>query len=191
MEHPLAHRPPARPGSLDRSGEVDPLGRVETQLAKTARRDQRWRFLPPASRARHASAQHLVVGPGGVFALTVTHHRGERIWVGGDAFLADGRRWPHIQEARLEASRSAVRLGEACGFPVHVSGLVVPAGAAGLTVKTPSDDVWVVPRLLLARWLLTRPTVLEDPAVAAICAAASARPGRLAAIRRPGAGRAA
>ena len=63
-------------------------------------------------------------------------------------------------------------LSRACGFPVRVTGVIVPVGAAGLTVRTPPRDVHVVNRLALVRWLRGRPVTLDDDHVAAVYAAA-------------------
>lgn len=42
-----------------------------------------------------------------------------------------GQRQPYIRNSRHEAGRAARLLTAACGFPVAVTGVVVPVGAPG------------------------------------------------------------
>jgi hypothetical protein len=128
--------------------------RVAARLAKLARKDPRWRSLHaiPVG-ARGADIDHLVIGPGGVFTLNTKHHPGAKIWVGGDTFLVDGHRQPYIRNSRHESARAAKLLTSACGFPVHVEGVIVMVNADDILVKKAPAGVHVVPRMQVARWL--------------------------------------
>ncbi len=108
-----------------------------------------------------ADIDHLVLGPGGVFSLNAKHHPGGNVWVGGNTLMIDGQRQPYIRNSRHEAQRASKLLTEASGFLVPVTGMVVPVGANNITIKTPPDDVHVVNRMALSRWLRARPEVLS------------------------------
>jgi hypothetical protein len=143
--------------------------RVAAQLAKLARKDPRWQSLHAIPVGEDGSdIDHLVVGPGGVFSLNAKHHPGGRVWVGGNTLMINGQRQPYIRNSRHEAARATRLLTDACGFPVFVTGLVVPVGANDITIKTAPADVHVVNRMRLVRWLRERPVVLPDTQTEAI-----------------------
>jgi hypothetical protein len=139
---------------------------VIAQLIKT---DPRWRVLHsiPVG-ANGADIDHLVIGPAGVYSLNAKHHPGAKIWVGGDTFMVNGTRQPYVRNSRHEAARAIRLLTAACGFPVEVTGVVVPVNAADVTIKAPPADVQVVGRRKLRRWLRRRQEMLDDAKVAAI-----------------------
>jgi hypothetical protein len=139
---------------------------VAAQLDKLIRRDPRWRCLhsiPVGSNG--ADIDHLVIGPGGVFTLNAKHHPDARIWVAGDTFMVNGTRQPYIRNSRHEALRASQLLSRACGFTVAVTGVVVPVRARDLTIKKPAEDVPVMNRRRLRRWLRRRPEVLDASSV--------------------------
>ena len=82
--------------------------KVGSQLAKVARRDPRWRVLHaiPVG-VRGSDIDHLVIGPGGVFAVNAKHHPGAKVWVGGITVTVDGFRQPYVRNSRYEANRAA------------------------------------------------------------------------------------
>jgi hypothetical protein len=147
--------------------------KVAAQLARLAGKDPRWRYLHAIPVGDNGSdIDHLVVGPGGVFSLNAKHHPGSRVWVGGNTLMVNGQHQPYIRNSRHEAARATNLLTAACGFPVFVTGLVVPVGADDVTIKTPPRDVHVVNRMRLGRWLRDRPTVLTEAQIEAIFDAA-------------------
>ena len=147
--------------------------KVATQLEKVLRKDPRWRILHAVPvGARGSDIDHVVIGPGGVFTINAKHHPGAKVWVGGDTFLVNGQRQPYIRNSRHEAKRAARLLSASCGFPVDVAGVVVPVRAADVTVKQAPDDVIIVARAQVARWLRKRPEVLRTDAIEAIFASA-------------------
>jgi hypothetical protein len=143
--------------------------RVAAKLDKACQKDPRWRSLHAIPVGERGSdIDHLVIGPGGVFTINAKHHPRAKIWVGGDTFLVNGQRHPYIRNSRHEASR-ATRLLAAAGAPeVLVRGVIVPVRAEKVTIKTAPDDVDVVARFELARWLLQCPPTLEAPILADI-----------------------
>lgn len=147
--------------------------KVAAQLSKLAKKDPRWRFLHAIPVGENGSdIDHLVVGPGGVFSLNAKHHPGAKVWVGGNTLMVNGQRQPYIRNSRHEAARASKLLTSACGFPVKVTGVVVPVGANDVTIKARPDEVHVVYRTALARWLRDRPAVLGDVEAEQVFAAA-------------------
>ena len=143
--------------------------KVAAQLEKVAKKDSRWRFLHAVPVGNRGSdIDHVVIGPGGVFTVNAKHHPGAKIWVGGNTFLVDGHRQPYIRNSRHEAARAAERLTAACGFPIHVEGLVVTVNADDVVVKGAPDGVHVVPRMQVARWLLRHGDIHTTETVDAI-----------------------
>ncbi len=147
--------------------------RVAARLAKLQKRDSRWRSLHaiPVG-ARGADIDHLVIGPGGVFTLNTKHHPGAKIWVGGDTFMVDGHKQPYIRNSRHEAARAAKLLTSACGFPVHVEGVIVTVNADDIVVKKAPAGVHVVPRMQVARWLGRHGHIHSEPVLEVVFDAA-------------------
>lgn len=147
--------------------------KVAGQLAKLAKKDPRWHYLHAIPVGVHGSdIDHLVIGPGGVFSLNAKHHPGSNVWVGGNTLMINGQRQPYIRNSRHEAQRASKLLTKACAFLVPVTGMVVPVGANNVTIKTPPEDVHVVNRMALSRWLRARPEVLSVEHVDAVYGAA-------------------
>ncbi|MCW2902045.1 MAG: hypothetical protein JWO67_4310, partial [Streptosporangiaceae bacterium] len=135
---------------------------VAAELSKLVSKDPRWRVLHAIPVGTNdADIDHLVVGPAGVFTLNSKHHPGARIWVGGSTLMVNGVRHPYIGNSRHEAGRAARLLTAACGFPVMVMGVIVTVRADDLVVKKAPDDVQVLTRRQLRRWLRRRPDVLD------------------------------
>ncbi|GAB3441271.1 NERD domain-containing protein [Phycicoccus ginsengisoli] len=143
--------------------------KVAAQLAKVAKKDPRWRFLHAVPVGNRGSdIDHIIIGPGGVFTANAKHHPGAKIWVGGNTFMVNGAKQPYVRNARHEAQRAAKVLTEACGFPVHVEGLIVTVNASDVVVKTQPEGVSVTPRMQVARWLLRHGDILTPEAIDAV-----------------------
>lgn len=142
---------------------------VAAQLNKTLKDDPRWRFLHAVPVGNHDSdIDHVVIGPGGVFTLNAKHHPRANIWVGGHTFLVNGNKQPYIRNSRFEAKRAAKLLTRATGIPVHVTGVIVPVNANDITIKQAPDDVVIVNRMALAKWLTKQPLRLTTDQIDAI-----------------------
>ncbi len=147
--------------------------KVAAQFDKVLKRDPRWQFIhaiPVGTRG--SDIDHLVIGPGGVFTINTKNHPDAKLWVGGDTFLVNGNRQPYVRNARHEAARAAKLLTEACGFPVHVEGVIAPVNAIEVTIKTAPKDIHVVPRRQVAKWILRHGDVLSQEQQAALFDAA-------------------
>jgi hypothetical protein len=59
-----------------------------------------------------------------------------------------------VRTSRHEAARAAKLLTAACGLPVPVEGLIVTVRAEDVVIKQQPEEVSVVARHRLTRWLL-------------------------------------
>lgn len=135
----------------------------EIQVAKTLK------SLGPEWTVLYAQdAPTLVLGPAGAFAVSTRNHSRQRVWVGDDRLLVNGRRTDHLPYARLEARR----IGELIGAPVTpVIALVDPAS---LTIKQRAEGIEVLASSQLRGYLARRKARLTDAAVTELVAGASA-----------------
>ncbi len=157
------------------SWEVGAVGEqlVADELRKLAAHDPRWGFLNSIPvNAKGSDIDHLVIGPGGVFTINTKHHRDARIWVSGDLLMVNGEKTWYVRNARREAENATARLTEATGRPVRAFALVVPVGAASLTVKNHPADVGIVNRRRLVSYFAGLPAVLDKDTVLAAFEAA-------------------
>ena len=137
--------------------------RVGDQLAKIERKDPRWVFLHSVPVGKRGSdIDHVAIGPGGVFTINTKHHKGADIWVGGNGVMVNGQRTTYVRNSRFEAERAARLLSDRCDFDVPVMGLIATVNAKNFTVKAQPNNVHVLPRMQLARWLLKLGPVLTD-----------------------------
>jgi hypothetical protein len=143
------------------------VGRVLERLI--AKQDPGWRVVHSVPiGTRGSDIDHVVIGPGGVFTLNAKNHPRARIWVRGDTLLVNGARQPYVRNSRHEAARASSLLTAACGFPVEVTGVVVPVNASDVVVKQAPVGVHVVNRRRLSRWLRGRAHVLDAGRIAAV-----------------------
>jgi hypothetical protein len=149
-ERLLGLRTEERAWRIGAAGEV----RVAGDLAQLRRRDSRWCVLHAVQVGdRGCDIDHVVIGPGGVFTLNAKNHPGATVWLGGDTLMVNGARRCYVRTSRFEARRAARLLGAAVRRPVKVTGVVVLVGADRFTVRQPPDDVQVLTRRHLVRWL--------------------------------------
>jgi hypothetical protein len=142
---------------------------VAKQLAKLG---PEWEILHsiPVS-VEGTDIDHLVIGPGGVFSLNTKNHLGKRVWVHADVVKVNGQSRDYPRVSEYEARKAGRILSAACGFPVVVTGVVVILASA-LEFGGHPTRAEVVGRKDIARWLRSRPPVLDASAVASIYAVA-------------------
>jgi hypothetical protein len=87
-----------------------------------------WRVVDLSSVAA-ARRGFLVIGPGGVFALTLRDHGRSRITFAGDNVQIDGKRPLYVEEARLDAEAASERLSNAASVSIPVVPLLVLSGS--------------------------------------------------------------
>ncbi|MYW67557.1 NERD domain-containing protein [Streptomyces sp. SID8379] len=153
--HPDDDLAPNRPGetlviSLDR--EPAPPRRLRTDPRRRALAAQQrvgevldglegggWRVLHSVPLPGGAQLHHLLIGPGGLFALHVLPARKQRIRV-ADPMVTAGRGEPQplLRRVRADASRASFAL------TAEVRGALVLVEAAAVEVVTPPRDVRVL-----------------------------------------------
>ncbi|WP_256840809.1 nuclease-related domain-containing protein [Ornithinimicrobium cryptoxanthini] len=142
---------------------------VAAQLAKLGLNWHVIHAIPVGERG--SDIDHIVMGPGGVFTVNAKHLPDASVWVGGDAFLVNGRRVPYVRNSRHEADRASRLLTRQAGFPVDVVGVLAVMGARkGFMVKKQPEDgrVVVVKRRRVSQEMLARPARLSLREVDAI-----------------------
>lgn len=134
---------------------------------------------------------HLLVGPGGVFALNTKHHRGAKIWIAGPSVLVNGHKVGYVQKAETEARRVSECLRESMRIDgLAVTPVVVLVGPRKVTVRVAPREVQFVASQEIVGWLQSRPPVLDASTVEAIAASADlyttwhSRPESLEAIQQ-------
>lgn len=125
-----------------------------------------------AASASQPDADCVAIGPAGVFMITTKNHSNQRVWVGDDALLVNGRRTNHIRDARSGASDAARLLSTGVGESVDVTPVIAIVDPGSLTIKSGVDGVIVISASQLGRILSRRRPVLEASDVDATVAAA-------------------
>jgi hypothetical protein len=120
---------------------------------------------------------HVVIGPGGVFAINSKNHSGATISVRARGLMVNGDKQHYLSNTVTEAERAAARLGEATGLRVPVTGVLAFVGVKKLDIKEAPRALTVALALWHDHELVTRLTaasrVLNAQQVAAIVAVAS------------------
>lgn len=141
---------------------------LETEIA------ERLTTLPPGWHVvsavpigdRGPALDHLVVGPGGVFAVTTKHLPDAKVRVRGELFGVNGRTQHFVRHSRFDAATVAALLSAAAGFLVEVDAVIAVTGAqGGFSVRQQPRDVTVVSRKTITGFLHSRPAVLSTAAV--------------------------
>ncbi|WP_166788330.1 nuclease-related domain-containing protein [Cryobacterium sp. MDB2-33-2] len=153
-----------------RSWYVGALGEIEVGLLLAA--------LGPKWFVRHAvpigagtkDVDHLVIGPGGVFAINTKHHVGASIWVGDFVLRVNNANTRHVKQAQSDTMDVGRRLTAKVGFPVPVTSVLAILGARSINDKrAPAAGlVAVVDAKNLVSWLVARPQQLSDSELALI-----------------------
>jgi hypothetical protein len=113
---------------------------------------------------------HLVIGPAGIFTLSIQSHAGQSLWVGERTFIADGERLNHLaiaEEGALAVSRLLTEALAAGGaiLDVIVTPCVVVDAPATLQVLQRPGRVQVVTARTFASWLTGLPRLKSPVAV--------------------------
>ena len=116
--------------------------------------------------AKGSNLDHLVIGPGGVFALNTKKVRG-KIWVGERMVMINGQRTSYLRTARWEARTVASLLSTATGQTVDVRSALVFVGG-DLTIKQRPADVGVTTNWTIKRRLESHGTVLDPERLAGL-----------------------
>ncbi|MGN6610033.1 MAG: hypothetical protein ACTHMS_23865 [Jatrophihabitans sp.] len=185
--------------AADGVAPVAPLVAIPTAAPRTTRRPIMERLRPhlpcrsDAAELRHAlttlgpswrivrgladnGVHSLLVGPGGVFALTVQSLAHARVAVGGTTVTVDGRPVPLVPERRMVADNMARRISAAAGVEIVVRGVVavIHAQPRWSFREQPADGrVVVLPGRDVAAFLAAQAPILTPSDVEAIAHAAA------------------
>lgn len=130
-----------------------------------------WTLLHPV--AGSSDSDYLVIGPGGVFVITIKNHSGQRVVVESEQLLVNNRRTNHLRDARFEAARVSKLLSTEASESIAVNPLIAIVDPGSLAfVRRRPQDVTVVASSQLARGVLRRRKVLSAAAARALVAAA-------------------
>ncbi|GGK32904.1 hypothetical protein GCM10010124_27120 [Pilimelia terevasa] len=99
-------------------------------------------------------AGFLVIGPGGVFAVTVVDHGRSTVLIAGDVVQINGRRPPHITRARRDAGAAARVLSRAVGVDVPVVAVLAFVGTGRISMHGLPRDCLLTSYRELDRLLL-------------------------------------
>jgi len=106
-----------------------------------------WHVVSGIPLGRQGDAvDHLLIGHGGIYAISVHDHPGEAVHVGKRVLEVGGRRVGYLRDAGLQAARVRTLLTAAVGAPVHVRGVVVLDGVAEVRSTTVPDEALVLTR---------------------------------------------
>ena len=134
-----------------------------------------WRVLHSVPvGAGDTDIDHVVIGPSGVFTLNTKNHLGGRVSVNAKAVYVNGKYQPYIVKSRVEGKRARKLLSAAFGYDVAVRPVVVIM-AKDLRIKSSPEDVNVVGRKRISKWLAGQLPTLTQDSVDAIYAVARRR----------------
>ncbi|WP_146071120.1 nuclease-related domain-containing protein [Cryobacterium sp. Y57] len=110
-----------------------------------------------------ADVDHLVIGPGGVFALHSDRQARKSVLVAGRSVLVGARKIPYIREAEFEAVSLTALLSQRMPSTASVRGVVVLVDTKRVTVQTQPSRVKIIKVTDLCTWLQGLPSVLPPP----------------------------
>jgi hypothetical protein len=117
---------------------------------------------------------HVVVGPGGLFAITTRYVDGERVFVADDYLLTRGDRTPFARESIAAARRTAQLAGRTLPPSLAVRPVLVIAGARAVRVGARARAVDVRDVSVVRSWLEHQPEVLDGATVERVAARVAA-----------------
>ena len=130
----------------------------------------------------HLVIDHLVIGPAGIFTLSIQSHSGQSLWVGERTFIADGERLNHLviaEEEGLAVARLLTAALAASGVKrdvvmpqVVVTPCVVVDAPARLQLYQRPGPVEVITARTFTSWLIGLPRLKSSVAVEEIMAVA-------------------
>ncbi len=135
-----------------------------------------WRELHSFAAGRYTDeVDYLLIGPGGVVAVTTLCRPEARVWVAQHSVLVDGHRSDHLRRARSAARYVSEVLGERLDRHVPVRpALLALVGSLIIDERTSRDaaDVLVVALADVPGAFLALPPGLGEPEIVSVAAAA-------------------
>ena len=139
--------------------------RVGRELAKLG---AEWTVLHGVHVGPKADVDHVAIGPAGVYCMNSKNLDFDaKVVVSARQFRVNGYSRDYYPKAVREAERVAARLSAAAGGAVEVTPVLVVTGVdqRNVRIKAQPDDVTVVTRRDLGRWLTQQPRRLAADAV--------------------------
>ncbi len=109
---------------------------------------------------RGTDVDHLVIGPGGVFALRSDRQPHKAVEVAGRSVLVGTRKIPYVREAEHEAGSLTAVLAERMPLAATVHGVVVLVDTRRVIVTAQPSRVKIIEVADLCSWLQGLPPVL-------------------------------
>jgi hypothetical protein len=105
---------------------------------------------------------HLVIGPGGVFAINTKHHDGASVWLGDHIVRINNVNQHHVKQAQKDGLEVRRRLSGKVGFSVTVTPMVALLNARSITDSRAADNrqVEVLDANRLVAWLSAQDRLL-------------------------------
>ena len=144
-------QPATRPETVSRTGPTGPAGAQAVPAVP-----RHWAVFHPLP-----GCAPLVVGPGGIFTVSVHNLAGGWAWADKRGLLVSGRRVTYIAEAEREAERVATLLQARMAVPARVCAVLALDGARYLGPRERALPVTVLALGDLELWLAGLPTVLR------------------------------
>lgn len=111
---------------------------------------------------------HIVIGPAGVFTISIRQGRPGAVWIDGGVVVVDGERMPYIRDSEFEAVRAAQLISDSVGSRVEVMPCLVLVSPKSLTVAKPPHRVAVLTPRDIRPWLKGFSRVLSEDRLAVI-----------------------
>jgi Nuclease-related domain len=127
--------------------------------------------LPTATEG--AEIDHLVIGPGGVFAIATKNFAGLDVLASERTFIAGGIRYPYIRNIEYEIGRLERMLSTAADRPVQISAILALITPKSLDVPDAHRDVAIVRAADLVGWLRNRVHTVSSEDVTSIASVAA------------------
>ena len=125
--------------------------------------------------ARHPpqTIDHLVIGPAGIFSITVHSHAGQVVWVGERTFMVDDVRLSHLADAEGAASAASRLLSvslatEAMKADVVVTPCIVVDSPVTLQIRQRPDRIQISTARNFTAWLAALPRLISPAMVSSL-----------------------
>lgn len=107
---------------------------------------------------------HLVIGPGGVFAINTKHHAGASIWIGDHVLKVNRSNKRHLPDSIRDSADVAKRLASKAGFEVPVTPVLAMFNPGSIKDgrEAVARPVAVLDARQLVSWLLNHRRRLSD-----------------------------
>jgi hypothetical protein len=154
------------------SPDVARHSKVSAEIAALVEADPQWQVLEVDG----SEIDHLLIGPGGAFALSTKVHPGATVQVTCQSVVVDDtpHQWVPVG---LRASRRAGRtLSQACHQTVAVTTLLVIEADGLTTTLPPPVGVVALDHRDLCRWLRDQPEILTPGTIAMLADTARQSP---------------